>query len=144
MEMYRPGDNWPSDAIADACYGRRWFASEFTNADGWMTTDYILVKVCFSEEVGSQPRAVHVAYRRVHAPDTMWRYYGTVTAVDGRLELFNESGGHQNMKQVANNEIRFRTYYGGRAVEWRVASLHAFSVELELPFNDMDTIGFNW
>jgi hypothetical protein len=144
MEMYRPGDNWPSDAIAQACYGRRWFAAHLTNEDAWTSTDYILVKARFLSEVGRQPRAVHVAYRRVRVPDTMWRYYGTVIAVDGQLELYNESGGHQHMPQVANDEIRFRTYYGGRPVEWRIASLHDFSVDFELPFNDMRTIGFNW
>ena len=144
MEMYRPGDNWPSDAIAQACYGRPWFAAQLTNEDAWQSTDYILVKTRFSGEVGCQPRAVHVAYRRVRVPDTMWRYYGTVIAVDGQLRLYNESGGHQEMQQVENNEIRFRTYYGGRPVEWRIASLHNFSTIFEMPFNDMNTIGFNW
>jgi hypothetical protein len=144
MAMYRPGDNWPSDAIASACYGRRWFAYQFTNEDAWQSNDYVLVKVRFAEKVGGQPRAAHVAYRRVRVPDTMWRYYGTVIAVDGHLELYNESGGHQRMQQVDEEEIRFRTYYGGRPVEWRVASLHDFSVALEMPFNDMNTIGFNW
>jgi len=74
----------------------------------------------------------------------MWRYYGTVIAVDGQLILYNESGGHQEMRQAENNEIRFRTYYGGRPVEWRIAGLHDFSTELEMPYNDMNTIGFNW
>jgi hypothetical protein len=74
----------------------------------------------------------------------MWRYYGTVIAVDGRLDLYNEAGGHQHMPQADKNEIRFRTYYGGRDVEWRVASLHEFSADFEFPFNDMSTIGFNW
>ncbi|MFM9847085.1 MAG: hypothetical protein ACKVP3_07985 [Hyphomicrobiaceae bacterium] len=144
MAMYRPGDNWPSDAVAQVCYGRRWFTSVFTNEDAWQSTDYVLVKARFLHKVGSQPRAVHIAYRRVLVPDTMWRYYGTVLAVDGHLKLYNESGGYQQMQQVDDNEIRFRTYYGGRPVEWRIASLHEFSVDRELPFNDMDTIGFNW
>jgi hypothetical protein len=47
LEMYRPADVWPSDEIARKCYGRPWFHYEFTNADRWQTTDYVLVKVKF-------------------------------------------------------------------------------------------------
>jgi hypothetical protein len=74
----------------------------------------------------------------------MWRYYGTVLSVDSKLELYTESGDYQSMRQMSEDEIRFRTYYGGRPVVWRVASLHEFIMEMEFPFNDMRTIGFNW
>lgn len=74
----------------------------------------------------------------------MWRYYGTVLAIERKLELYNESGDYQFMEQVEDDEIRFRTYFGGRPVEWRIVSLHEFSVEKVFPYNDMTTIGFNW
>jgi hypothetical protein len=144
LEMYRPADAWPSDQIAKKYFKRNWCSEEFTNEDYWKTTDYILLKIKFTIPVLSKPRAIHIAYRRVGVPDTMWRYYGTVTLVDSRLDLYNESGTHQSMRQVANDEIRFRTYYGGRPVVWRVASLHDFKLDREFPFNDMTTIGFNW
>jgi len=48
------------------------------------------------------------------------------------------------MERIEEDEIRFRTYYGGRPVEWRVVSLHEFEISKEFPFNDMKTIGFNW
>lgn len=144
LEMYRPNDIWPSDEIARICYGHPWFANEFTNSEDWSSTDYLLVKVKFSQPIRSAPRAVHVAYRRVGVPDTMWRYYGTVLAIDGKLELYNESGDYQHMEQVEGDGICFRTYFGGRPVEWRIVSLHEFSVEKVFPYNDMTTIGFNW
>lgn len=144
LEMYRPGDVWPSNEIAETCYGRPWFAREFTNADDWHSNHYILVRIGFVHSAGTQPRAVHIAYRRVGVPDTMWRYYGTVLAIDGELQLYNESGGYQSMAQGERDEIRFRTYYGGRPVEWRIVSLHEFVVGTKFPFDDMTTIGFNW
>lgn len=144
LEMYRPGDVWPSDEIALACYGRQWFAHEFTNAEDWKRTDYILVKVKFLKPIQDRPRSVHIAYRRIGVPDTMWRYFGTVLSIDEKLQLYNESGDYQSMDQIEQDEIRFRTYYGGRPVEWRIVSLHEFKVSKEFPFNDMKTIGFNW
>ena len=47
MQMYRPDDNWPSDAIAETCYGRPWFFKEIDNGGASDSTDYMLVKVKF-------------------------------------------------------------------------------------------------
>jgi hypothetical protein len=144
FKMYRPGDDWPSSKVAHDFFGRAWCAHEFTNEDNYATTDYILVKAQFDACLTYRPLAVHIAYKRVGVPDTMWRPYGSVLAIDGTLHLYNESGSYQSMQQATDHEIRFRTYYGGRPVKWRVASLHGFRVALEFPFNDMSTIGFNW
>lgn len=144
MAMYRPADVWPSDSIARQCYGRRWFSHTLNNNDDWHSSDYILLKAKFLETPGNLPRAVHIAYRRTTNRDTMWRYYGTVLSVEGRLELYNEGGDFSQMPVVEAGEIRFRTYYGGRPVEWRIVSLHAFGLTPVRPFNDMTVIGFNW
>jgi hypothetical protein len=142
--MYGPANNWPSDEIARICHGRPWFVREFTNANYWHTYDYILIKAKFLEIVGSRPRAIHIAYKRVGVADTVWRYYGTVLAIDGYFQLYNESGDYQSMAQQELDKIRFRTYYGGRPVVRRIASLHNFAMESTFPFNAMDIIGFNW
>lgn len=146
LRMYRPGDVWPSDAIALNCFGRRWIHRHLTNRDNWRHSDYGLLKATFSDTLASHPKAVHIAYRRIASDvnDTMWRYYGTVMAIDGELELYTESGAFKKMSQVLPGEIRFRTYFGGRPVEWRVASLHEFTLETEFPFNDETTISFTW
>lgn len=144
LAMFAPAETWPSNDISSLCYGRNWFSYEFTNVDEWRSLDYILLKINFLRAPASNPRAVHIAYRRAKTRDTMWRYYGTVIAIDGRLELYNEGGDFQSMPQRSIEEIVFRTYYGGRPVEWRIASIHEFSIELEYPFNDMSVIGFNW
>lgn len=144
LDMYGPSQMWPSDEIARACYGRSWFTHEFTNADSWQCEDYTLLKIKFLRDSTNAPRAVHIAYRRTKTQDTMWRYYGTVILLYGRLNLYTEGGDHQFMDKVEDDEIRFRTYYGGRPVEWRIASLHEFAVSAVFPYNDMSTIGFNW
>jgi hypothetical protein len=144
LDMYRPADTWPSNSIAQTCFAHGWYLHHLTNQDNWDNSDYILLKVRFTDNRISHPRAVHVAYRRFGVPDTMWRYYGSVLAIDGRLELYNESGTYQTMDQVHDNEVRFRTYFGGRPVEWRIASLHEFSLHTEYPSNDTEIIGFTW
>lgn len=145
LDMYRPGDIWPSEPIAQACYNHGWFGKQFDNRANWKCTDYILLKAKFQDGRVQHPRAVHIAYRRIGVPDTMWRFYGSVLAIGGQPELYNESGKYWPMKQVVEDEIRFRTYFGGRPVEWRIASLHDFTIDdREFPCNDDAIIGFTW
>lgn len=144
LSMYGPDPEWPSDSLASSFFGRNWTTRQFSNSDRWNCTDYILLKAKFDEPCRGRPRAVHISYRRAGAVDNLWRFYGTVLLVDGQLHLFTEGGEQRRMPQVDDDEIRFRTYYGGRQVEWRVASLHTFTLTDEFPFNDQATIGFTW
>gem|GEM_PF-4238038 len=74
----------------------------------------------------------------------MWRYYGTVLAHDGAIDLYNEGGLHLKMAQADQGIISFRTYFGGRKVEFKIVSLHDFEIEIDFPNNDMSIVGFNW
>lgn len=145
FRVYRPGFEWPANAEIMQLYGREWQGREFDNSKHWQSQDYGLVRAKFKRRFESfEPRAVHIAYRRTNSPDTMWRFYGTTICTNGKLELFSESGAYQTMDQIEPNEIRFRTYFGGREVEFRTASLHAFDVDTKVPCNDKSTIGFEW
>jgi hypothetical protein len=145
MQIYGPDEEWPSNTVANACYRRPWTAHQFDNRGRWDCKDYILLKARFEQRADIGPRAVHIAYRRTDTPtDTMWRYYGTVLAIDGMEHLYTESGRYASMPQPARGEIHFRTYFGGRQVEWRVASIHQFQLDNELPAPDPSVIGFIW
>jgi len=143
FRLIRPNDVWPSREIASECYHRPWSFYQLSNSANASSNDYILIKALFCQEA-IRPRAVHIAYRRLGVPDTMWRPYGSVLAIHGTLHLHNESGDYQTMEQPLTDEVRFRTYYGGRPVEWRIASLHEFEGSEHFPFNDPKTIGFTW
>jgi hypothetical protein len=142
--MYRPGPYWPANDMARRCYGRDWFGVEFDNGDNWRTTEYVQVKATFSDATHSHPRAVHIAYRRRNSPDTMWRFYGTVIAVGERIELYSEGGAFREMPRAESQAIPFRTYFGGRPVEWRVASLHPFDLTTRFPCQDESIVSFEW
>lgn len=144
LDMYRPADAWPSDIIAQACFGHGWRAHHLTNKEEWNNSSYILLNPTFSDGKKQHPRAIHIAYRRIGVPDTMWRYYGTVLAIDRKIELYSESGSYQTAVQTDENEIAFRTYFGGRPVEWRVASLHEYSMRPIYPSNDSSVVTFTW
>jgi hypothetical protein len=142
--MYRPGPYWPANDIARRCYDRDWFGVEFDNGDNWRTSEYVQVKARFNEPTNSHPRAIHIAYRRLNSPDTMWRFYGTVIAIGERIELYSEGGAFKDMVRAEPQTIPFRTYFGGRPVEWRVASLHGFELTTHFPCEDESIVSFEW
>ena len=144
VEMYVPSAQWPSDVIATLCYQRRWTRVEFTNEINWRSTDYALIRLKFTDPAYERPRAALIAYRRLDSPDTMWRFYGWVVGIDKRLSLYDEAGRFRSMDYADPDEIVFRTYFGGRPVEFRVASLHTFDFNIEFPYNDESMIGFEW
>lgn len=146
FEMYAPDEIWPNDDLLRKYWNKNWCSFEFDNKNYFKSNDYCLIKVNFDNSPRELPRAVHISYRRwdVHRKDTMWRFYGSVVANGNNLELFNEGGFYAEMQRLPGSDIQFRTYFGGRNVEFRLVSLHEFSWEPEFPFNDMEVIGFEW
>lgn len=142
--MYRPGPQWPANDMARRCYGRDWFACEFRDLENWREPNYVLLVPKFRQPTRNHPRAVHIAYRRRDSPDTMWRYYGTVISIENQIELYSEGGTFQTAPLSDQQAIPFRTYYGGRPVEWRIASLHEFDLETQFPSADNSIVTFEW
>jgi len=121
-----------------------WKAHIFSNEKFPSQNSYGLIKLDFDEGFTTSPKAMHIAYRRMNFPDQMWRYYGCVIAYKDILRLYSESGDFQVMNALKKNEIRFRTYFGGRVVQFKIVSLHDFIFALDVPFNDKSVIGFEW
>jgi hypothetical protein len=144
FELYRPSTEWPSSKLARTYFGRDWHSEVFSNADKSAADQYALITANFSTDHSIFPKAVHIAYRRLRTLDTMWRYYGTVISIGKELRLYSESGAHRTMPAVNEREIRFRTYFGARAVEFKLVSLHHFEFDRRYPFDDPHTIGFEW
>ena len=145
IELYQPDVHWPSDALAKWIWGRNWYFEVFDNQIYHHTNDYASIKMTFSK-TGGLPRAAHIAYRRwkTRHTDSMWRYYGTVIAVEDNIELYSEGGAHKRAHRSDENEIEFSTYFGGRQVEFKIASIHQFSSDVSCPARDPSVIGFEW
>lgn len=145
-DLFAPDEEWPNGFLAKRFWGRDWHSIEFDNRKEFQSHDDALLKVCFEKRPGGAPRCVHIAYRRwdTRDIDTMWRFYGTVVSIDRRNELFNEGGVHKIMKALDSIDLAFRTHFGGRKVEFKLASIHPFNLEIDFPFNDKSIIGFEW
>ncbi len=144
LKMYGPSSDWPSDWLAIKYFARPWFRAEFQNADLWESGQYGLIKVSFEQVWTDSLRCVHISYRRTHPKEEMWRPYGWVVQGYGMTSLYAESGDFQSQAVDQPDLLQFRTYFGGRAVEFRIASLHGFQHTLEYPVSKDGHVGFEW
>jgi hypothetical protein len=143
-EMYMPSREWPSNLIASKYYGRNWHTVDFDNKDFANEGQYALIEAIYPQDITKSVRCIHISYRRTKPKEEMWRPYGWVVRFSNNLRLYSESGDYQTCRALEPNNIKFRTYFGGRAVEFRLASLHAFEYQKHYPVSPDGSIGFEW
>ena len=143
-EMYMPSRTWPSDWIAQKYYGHPWHAVEFDNVALAPEGQYAMIEIKFKENILKSTRCIHISYRRTKPREEMWRPYGWVIRHLTKLRLYSESGDFQTYELSEPDTIKFRTFFGGREVEFRLASLHSFKHNIVYPVRKEGSVGFEW
>ena len=142
--IYFPGGVWPDPSIARTLYGRDWVTWEHRHDPEVLRNEFACFRFTPSTATDpSTPWVVHFAYRRVGARDGMWRPYGSVMRIGRTLLLISESGDLQErtVGEVASS-IAVETHFGPGAAEFRVASLHAFSLTVVAPSHETNCLRF--
>jgi len=143
--IYIPGGCWPDRSIARSLYGCDWTTREYRHDPALVSN----VFACFRFTPGilagaCSPWVVHFAYRRASARDGMWRPYGSVMRIGQRVVLVSESG---DLQEQALGEtaatIAVETHFGPGPAEFRVASLHAFELEVVAPSHEAFCLRFS-
>ena len=142
--IYIPGGYWPDASIARTLYGRDWTTFEHRHDPNVVSNAFASFNFTPAvTDVFAGPWVVHFAYRRAGARDGMWRPYGSVMR-DGRsVQLISESGDLQERVLVEPAfSIPVETHFGPGGAEFRVASLHAFDVQVTVPSRETDCVRF--
>lgn len=144
-----PNPSWPPQSIAER-YARhpRWRLSDFTHDPSSSRSDYYASLVLEAPANGfSNPHLWHFAYRELGSKETKsWFPYGVVRLLDGQLDLFNYIGEAETAdRSVTSRALVVQTYFGKEPIEFRVASLHSFSltIEEEAP-GTLGVVGFRY
>lgn len=141
--IFMPGVNWPNDELSNCFYGRKW-SIEFCEHDpAKMSSIYAAFNLIAESEFG-WPRVFHFAWRRTNSLDQMWRPYGTVVRHSDQIRLISESG---NFQQVPVGESRVatvvETFFGAGPAMFKVASLHRFSLSVDVPSRAPQAVRFH-
>lgn len=138
FELFRPGAGWPQSDLLIRHFGRPCATFDFLHDAELERNTYATITANAKDgHPANRPRAFHIAYRRRPSPDGLWRPYGTVVTRAGEAVLVHENGDIQCAAQPSRSahQIRFKTYFGPSPVEFRIASLGAFTCKVE-PYDD--------
>ena len=142
--IYIPGGSWPDRSIARSLYGRDWATRDYSHDPALVSNVFACFKFTPSTVAAEwSPWVVHFAYRRAGARDGMWRPYGSVLRIGPTVLLISESGDLQErtLGETASS-IAVETHFGPGAAEFRVASLHAFELDVEAPSREACSLRF--
>lgn len=142
FELYRPGPAWPDSDIARAFFSREWTVRDFDHDAADIVNRYATIRVRTDMAQG-RPAAWHIAYRRVLNNDAMWRPYGTVIVRDGTRLLIHENGFTQQESVTAERpDLRFQTFFGPSQLQFRLASLRPFEIDVDFPDDAEELLRF--
>ena len=142
--LYTPGSIWPSPTIATTYYGRPWCTQEFIHDPAKFANVYAAVHLQpTAVEEPPAPRTFHFAYRRSGYADDAWRPYGSVIGNVNEVRLVSESGDYQKLPDERSPRVVVaETYFGLGPADFRIASLHRFSVSLDVPSDEHAVVRF--
>lgn len=138
--LYRAVDGWPNDQLATGFYDRRWHAVDFIHEPPANIGVY--AATLLSPEGGIRsPLVFHFAFRRLNVPDQRWRPYGAVLAYNDCVKLVSGSGDYQERSRTSDF-VPVETQFGAGPAEFKIASLHPFTFELEVPSQQSNAVRF--
>lgn len=133
--IYTAEHDWPDHDLVTRYYGHRWHIQHFTHEATDPATINADAAILFTNDGThdfTEPRAYHFAYRNTSGLDQRWRPYGTVLGYADTDELLHEKGHHQRVQRQHETLIA-ETHFGRGVAEFRVVSLHPFSLSVEAP-----------
>lgn len=141
--IYAAEDGWPNQALAEAFFGRHWHVTDFAHDPTIITNVYAAIVLENRDPHDlAIPKTYHIAYRRAGVSDRMWRPFGTVIGFETEIVLLSESGIYQRIERDGP-QVVFESYFGPGQAEFRIASIHAFSLTLEVPSTGRHCVRFS-
>lgn len=128
-----PVDEWPPSAIAEEYYGRPWCTADFRHAAGRQRNYYAALAIGPTPKSEfADPQVWHFAYRNAGVRRAGWQPYGFVEVLGSAVRLFNFSGLFDVSERPPATRLLFvETWFGEGAAEFRVASLHKFTLTVQ-------------
>lgn len=122
--------DWPPKSIAAEYFSRPWRQEDFAHNPEEKANYYAGVEIsCSDKRKSGLPQVFHFAYCQPHAYARRWIAYGYIIKRSNKVELVNITGDMQSHKTpIKTQSIMAETWFGQSPVNFRIASLHDFSV----------------
>jgi hypothetical protein len=121
---------WPPADFAAQHYGREWETREFAHDPAARKNFYQTIEIVGTGDgLARRAQVFHFAYRQQHLFAARWLQYGSVIRF-GRMALLRHINGHAEERRLLSSDVPavVETWFGPAAVDFRVASLHPFTL----------------
>jgi hypothetical protein len=122
--------NWPPTAFATQHYGRQWEIREFVHDPAVRKNFYQTIELQGKgNSLADRAQVFHFAYRQKHLFAARWLQYGSVIRFN-RTALLRHINGHAEERRLQSSDAPavVETWFGHAVVDFRVASLHPFTL----------------
>lgn len=121
--------DWPPTELAKKHYKRDWNENSFFHHPSKKENRYAVVQLnssCKNTEVF--PQTFHFAYRQSEQYAGRWLNFGFVVVHKGTVRLQHINGQRCSYSAPTTAAARVETFFGPNAAEFKVASLHPFTL----------------
>lgn len=126
---------WPPRDIARVHFARDWHTKDFTHDPNVRANYY--PRILLQGTASEVPQVFHFAFRHESAFLGRWLEYGFVRSYGTLINLQHIDGRTDHMSISSREEpVPVETWFGPGPVQFRVASLHSFSLRLETRDSD--------
>jgi len=140
--IFLPGVHWPTNEVANCFYGRSWTVEVREHTPSVVSGVYAAFELSVNADQAT-PLAFHFAWRRTDARDQMWRPYGSVVRYSDRTLLVSESGDLQSVSvKNAGDSTVVETFFGAGPAMFKIASIHSFSLSVQVPSQAPQAVRF--
>lgn len=131
-EFFGHQTDWPPTLMAKTYYGRAWFTKEIEHDANHRVNYYAQIEVTSAQDHRREiPQVFHFAYQQPGAFGHRWIQYGFVERLRTSVRLVNIKGEMERYAARAMNDPTLvETWFGPSFTNFRIASLHDFSITL--------------
>ena len=132
-EFFGHHTSWPPQAIAAHFYNRTWSLQEFSHDPNIKSNFYPRIEINGDTRVHEKlPQVFHFAYRQPSVFAKRWIQYGYVSRYLNSVMLVNITGDIQRYEAPSvKHPTNVETWFGPGHADFRVASLHTFSLSVQ-------------
>lgn len=132
LDALRTHQGWPPPEVAGRYFKREWCNQDFIHDPSIIKGVYANVSMTHANGLHHGPLVYYFAYRRTFVSLRAWIPYGVVIRKKNSAILFHVHG-HTQIEHglTARSPTIAATHFGSGEVEFRVTSLHEFSLDVD-------------
>jgi hypothetical protein len=137
--LIAPNEEWPDNDPATKFFGRKWNVRAFSHAARDRQNYFQRISINAVPRKFAEPQVWHFAFKGNNPAFPLWTPYGFVERKCDEIAVYHYRGYSATVDTRADaRTFSVETWFGTGAAEFRVASLHPFTLALKRDTDQMN------